>query len=294
MNYNDMDDMLKYQVNLEREKGIYYGNPNIYKDGKPLEIFPENNDKVNGLKPLFVFATTVYLCFNGKFLMLKQEKTDKVVDTLVGLGGKVKAETSGKVEVSEKADIANILSAYYQGSLDTEENMKKAAAREVMEETSTYSKDANGDYTHNIIKSGIVINPGLLNTIGTSRVRIINSDKTECWMIQNYIYNLSKKEYDFIESEVSKTNREGSLIWLSLDEALPRMSYVDQIILKNRDSYVTSTEIRDNVNNHNVVRATIEKAGKKYKSTMIDGLLVYYSDEVYNDLATQSNNIYKQ
>ena len=72
--------------------------------------------------------------------------------------------------------------------MNTEEAVKYAAAREVMEETSTYKRTENGLYTYEIEKQGILINPELLSKIGISRIRITIPDKTECWLIYNYIY----------------------------------------------------------------------------------------------------------
>ena len=44
MEYKDYDALLKYEMYIERLKSVYLGNPNVYIDGKTLEIFPENND----------------------------------------------------------------------------------------------------------------------------------------------------------------------------------------------------------------------------------------------------------
>lgn len=279
MEYNDYDIMLKYQLANARSKSTYFGSPSIYEDGKSLEIFPEDGDKVNGTTPLFVFGTVVYLRYKDKFLILDQNKDDKVVDTLVGLGGKVRPILGTVVQSGEKNDIAKIISAYQSGHLDTLEEMRLAAAREVMEETSTYKKDESGHYTHEVTSDGISINPDLLNTIGTSRIRIITPTKTECWMILNFVYELSQEEYEFIEAKVSKSNREGNLQWLSLDEAVPSMSASDGFILKNIDKKVSVSEIRDGLNNQNVMRFTFEIGPKEYTGTQINGSLVYTSDD---------------
>lgn len=284
MKYNDYDIMLKYQLSKERAESTYFGDPSIYEDGKVLEIFPEDGDKVNGKTPLFVFGTVVYLRYKDKFLILEQKKEDKVVDTLVGLGGKVRPILGSVVQSNEKNDIAKILNAYQSGQLDTFEKMRLAAAREVMEETSAYKIDENGNYTHEIISDGISINPDLLKTICTSRVRIITPTKTECWMILNFAYELNHEEYEFIEKNVSKSNREGNLQWLSLDDAIPYMSISDGFILKNLDKKVSVSEIRDGVNNQNIARFVFEIGPKKYSGTQINGSLVHASDDICYEL----------
>lgn len=288
MQYSDYDLLLKYSMAQDRSKSVYYGDSSIYVDGRELEIFPENGDKVNGKTPLFVFGTVVYLFYDNKFLMLEQKKVDKVVDTLVGLGGKLRPILGKVVQTGEKNSINRILSAYEVGQLDTEEEMKKAAAREVMEETSTYSTDCDGNYTHEIVSNGIVINPYLLNTIGISRIRIITPDKTECWMISNFFYELSKEEYNFIENYVSKSNREGILHWMTLDEILPNMSNSDRIILNNFDKQVSVSEIRDNINNQNIVKFKIEAENEKYFGTLINGEFVNISGDICYELIGES------
>lgn len=284
MQYSEYDLLLKYSLAQERLKSVYFGDSSIYADGRELEIFPENGDKVNGRTPLFVFGTVVYLFYDNKFLILEQKKEDRVVDTLVGLGGKLRPILGNVVQDAEKNNINRILNAYEVGQLDTEEEIKQAAAREVMEETSTYSIDCDGNYTHEIVSNGIEINPSLLNKIGVSRIRCIANDKTECWMILNFVYKLSKEEYDFIENYVSKSNREGILHWMTLDEALPYMSNSDRIILRNFDKQVTVSEIRDNINNQNIVRFKIGDINKKYFGTLINDVLVNASDDIYYDL----------
>lgn len=295
MEYQDYDILLKYRLSEERLKSTYFGDPSIYEDGKILEIFPENGDKVTGKNPQFVFGTVVYLHYEDKFLILDQKKEDKIVETLVGLGGKVRPMLGTVVQSNEKNDINNILTSYESGNLDTEEEIKYAAAREVMEETSTYKADQNGNYTHEIINSGLNINPKMLNTIGSSRIRITTLTKTECWMIMNFVYELSKEEYEYIENNVSKSNREGNLEWLTLDEALPHMSISDRIILKNYNKKINISEIRDNVNNQNVVRFEIEDDVNKHYGTLINEHLSYTSDDMCYELvsATKENTFKK-
>lgn len=284
MEYKDYDMLLKYHLFQERQKSTYFGEPSIYNDGKILEIFPEQGDKVNGKNPLFVFGTVVYLHYGDKFLILDQKKDDRAVDTLVGLGGKICPIIGTIVQSQEKNDIDKILKSYESGRLDTAEEVKYAAAREVMEETSTYKKDENGLYTHEIEKQGILINPKLLNKIGISRIRITLPDKTECWLIYNYIYELSKEEYDFIEQSVSKDNREGNLQWLTLDEVLPYMSNSDRIILENHDKSISVSEIRDSVNNQNITRFVFDINSHNYYGTIVNGSLIYVSDDACNQL----------
>ena len=291
MEYKDYDTLLKYEMFIERLKSVYLGNPNIYEDGKTLEIFPENQDHINKTEPLFVFGTTVYLKYGDKVLMLKQNKEDRVVDTLVGLGGKVRPVFGRIIGKSEKTDIYKILRALETGDLKTEEEMRQAAAREVWEETSTYKKDSKGIYTHEIIYPGLPINRNALRLIGPSRIRIINSSKTECWMILNYIYELSEKEFDFIEKSISKTNREGILCWYKIDDILKNMSNSDNIMLNNCDKDVEVSEIRDNVNNQNIVRFVININDKTYSGTIINGKLVYFNDEKTVEIV---NNVVKK
>lgn len=278
MEYYEYDDLYKYYLNQERLKSIYNGNPSIYEDGRQLEIVTEDIDQINHQIPKFVFGTVVYLKYQDKYLMLKQEKDNRVVDTLVGLGGKVTATINGNSESSEKAQLDRIKSAYYKGILDTEENMKIAASREVMEETSTYSKDEQGNYSHTITKPGINIHPELLEPIGISRIRIINQKQTECWLIRNYKYELTKQEFLFIESNVSKTNREGSLRWLTQEEATSNMSLTDKIILENENPEISVTEIRDNINSHNILRTSMNQNNQQIIVTTIDGNEVYNSE----------------
>lgn len=284
MEYQDYDLLLKYHLSQERLKSTYFGDSSVYLDGKVLEIFPESGDKVNGKTPLFVFGTVVYLHYTDKFLILEQKKEDKVVDTLVGLGGKVRPILGTIVQSQEKNDIDKILKSYESGQLDTAEEVKYAAAREVMEETSTYKKDENGLYTHEIEKHGISINPKLLNKIGISRIRITLPDKTECWLIYNYIYELSKEEYDFIEQNVSKDNREGTLQWLTKEEVLPHMSNSDRIILENHDKNISVSEIRDSVNNQNITRFVFDINSHDYYGTIVNGSLIYVNDDACNQL----------
>lgn len=281
MRYSDYDILLKYSLYNDRNNSIYTGDPSIYEDGRTLETMPEDTDKVNGCTPLFVVGTVVYLCYGDKVLLLKQKKPDRVVDTLVGLGGKMKLTIGDITLKEEKNDISRILRAYETGQLETFEEIKNAAAREVMEETSTYSKDENGNYTHEIIKEGLHITPSMLNTIGISRIRIIEKSKTESWLITNYIYPITDEEYSFIQNEVCNTNREGDLQWLTLDEALPRMSFSDRIILKNLGSQgVTVSEIRDNVNNNNITSFNICIKDDYHSATLINDNFVNVSDEL--------------
>ena len=283
MEYQDYDIMLKYQIDQERQKGQYHGNPTIYSDGIPLEIFPEQGDKVNGTKPLFVFGTVVYLCFGEKFLIIDQQKDNKVVDTLVGLGGKVRPLLGRMIRSEEKNEIDSIISAYQSGELATAEAIRVAAAREVLEETSTYYKNANGEYTHQITQPGISINPEKLHIIGPSRIRIIQPTKTECWMILNFSYQLSKQEFEFIKNNVSITNREGNLYWLTKEEAISHMSNADKIVLNNFDKNVDVSEIRDGINNNNIVRFTITNDDIKHIETLVNGSLVYTNDDEIKD-----------
>ena len=41
MEYQDYDLLLKYQIEQERRKSSYVGDPSIYEDGRELEIFPD-------------------------------------------------------------------------------------------------------------------------------------------------------------------------------------------------------------------------------------------------------------
>ena len=291
MEYNDLDDLLKYYLRQERNKSIYLGDSSIYEDGRILEIFPEEEDKINGIEPIFVFGTVVYLYYKDKFLLLKQTKENRVVDTLVGLGGKVKSVINQILESEEKSNIRKILNSYQSSDLETEEDMKVAAAREVMEETSSYEKDKDGNYTHNIIKEGIRISSKRLLPIGISRIRIINSNKTECWLIYNYGYELSEKEFNFIEEKVDKENREGILKWMSLDEVLPNMSYSDRLVISNISNEVTVSEIRDNINNKNIVRFLIESIDNTYIGTLVNGSLIYKNCEESREVVNKIKGI---
>lgn len=257
MEFSDFDMMLKYQILQAEEERSYKCNPQKYSDGLPLDIFPMN-DLVNNTTPIFVFGTVVYLTYGGNVLMLRPMKADRVVDTLTGLGGKVKANLNGNVLADEKTDIRDVLSSYIYGSLDTDETLRKAAAREVMEETGAYALDENGNFTHEITKEGIKINPSQLKDIGVSRIRITGKSKTESWLVQNFAYELSYEEYLFIEDNVAKENREGILKWYSKDEVYPYMSYADQMIFRLQDGQSVVSELRDMVNGHNVLRTMIK------------------------------------
>ena len=253
MNPNDYDFMLSYMINKNREDSTYLGDTNIYLDARPLDIFP-SIDRVNNRTPLFVLGTVVYLQYQDKILALKQQKKDRVTDTLVGLGGKIATTIKG-IPQDEKVPFNKILREYNESGLKTIEDVKKAACREVMEETSTYARNFNtNDYTHEITKQGLVITPERLQSIGDSRIRIINPDKTESWLIKNFIYNLNQEEYEFIEKEVSKYNREGFLSWYSMEELLPKMTLADKLILQANSQNSKVSEIRDNVNKTSVTR----------------------------------------
>lgn len=257
MEFSDLDIMLKYKIRLLELEQSYDGDTKKYCNGKSLDIFP-SYDLVNKSNPLFVFGTVVYLMYGDNVLMLKPMKDNRVVDSLTGLGGKVRAVLNGKVLSDEKAGIIKILDSYAYGSVDTEESLKNAASREVMEETGTYSLDDNGNFTHDMIREGIRINPLSLQNIGVSRIRMISDKKTECWLIQNYSYSLSDEEYLFIEENIAKENREGLLKWYSIDEVYPFMTLSDQAILRMRDKNSVVSEIRDSVNDNNVFRILIK------------------------------------
>ena len=280
MEYNDYDLLLKYNLFLERQKSTYLGDPSLYNDGRTLETFPELGDKVNGKEPLFVFGTVVYLHYKDKFLILKQNKDDRIVDTLVGLGGKVRPIIGHTIQNYEKNKIEKIHLAYQSGELGVAEDIRLAAAREVAEETSTYKKDANGHYTHEIEQAGLYIDPKQLNEIGISRIRIIQSQKTECWLIYNFMYELSNLQYNFILESVSKENREGTLEWMTLEELLPYMSNADRIILENHEKKISVSEIRDCVNGHNITRVSF---GNDFIETYINNQIIYSS----------SNNVFR-
>lgn len=273
MEFSNLDMMLKYQILQNEAERSYKGIPQKYIDGRSLDIFPEK-DLVNNCNPLFVFGTVVYLVYGENVLMLKPMKENRVVDTLTGLGGKVKALVNGKALNEEKADINRILSGYVFRSLDTAEKLRIAAAREVMEETGTYSRDEKGSFTHSMTKEGIKINPVQLKDIGVSRIRITGKSKTESWLVQNYAYELSYEEYLFIEENVAKENREGILKWYSKDEVYPYMSYADQMVLRLYDGSSVISEIRDMINEQNIFR-TLVKGDEPEVITYINGEKVY-------------------
>lgn len=261
MNYNEYDLLMQYQISQKRAQYKYNGDTEIYQDTTiPIEIFPEI-DSINNQVPAFVFATVVYLYYPkiDKYLVLKQTKENRVVNNYVGLGGKVKAMRNNSIMQNEKASISAILAAYNDGELNTEEDMKLAATREVLEETSTYSKDENGNYTHEIIKLGLYVNPNRLINIGNSRIRIIKPNNTESWMILNYRCDLSDMDYTFLETEVAKENREGKLEWLSLEQLVAKQTFADQTIMLEQDKNTTVYEIRDLVNKKNILRIKTEK-----------------------------------
>lgn len=289
MEFSDLDIMLKYRIRQLELEQSYDGNPKKYCTGKSLDIFP-SHDLVNKSNPLFVFGTVVYLMYGENVLMLKPMKDNRVVDSLTGLGGKVKAVLNGRTLSDEKADISKILAGYVFGSLDTDESLKNAASREVMEETGTYSLDDSGNFTHDMVKEGIKINPLLLQNIGVSRIRMISDKKTECWLIQNYSYSLSDEEYLFIEENIAKENREGLLKWYSLDEVYPFMTLSDQAILRMKDRNTVVSEIRDSVNDNNVFRVLI-KGESPEVLTLINREKVYSDskklDELCNSLLSE-------
>ena len=103
-------------------------------------------------------------------------------------------------------------------------------------------------------------------------------------MIYNYIYELSKEEYDFIEQSVSKDNREGTLQWLTKEEVLPHMSNSDRIILENHDKNISVSEIRDSVNNQNITRFVFDINSHDYYGTIVNGSLIYVNDDACNQL----------
>lgn len=271
MEYQDYDLLLKYQIEQERRKSSYVGDPSIYEDGGELEIFPDGKDRVNGQNPKFVFATVVYLKYQDQVLLLQQQKEDRVVNTLVGLGGKVRPMIGNVSLASEKNDLEEILTSYRRGTLDADERFKIAASREVMEETCTYAVDEKKQYTHEITKEGIHIDPNRLELIGPSRVRIIKKDKTECWMILNYRYDLTEAEYRWIEENVKKENREGSLQWMTVEKAASEMSPTDQIVLENNTKDVSVSEIRDECNGQNVIHYQIQDMWNATEETKING-----------------------
>jgi len=272
MNFNDYDILLQYVIRQKRLESSYDGNPDIYTDGKPLEIFPSGSDLVNNKMPKFAIGTVTYLIFNDKVLMLNQNKEDKVVDTLVGLGGKV-APKIESLPQSEKEDLDKIITAYNYGTLDTSEDIKICAKREVMEETSTYLKDNDGNYINKTLKNGLIINSNNLKDIGISKVRIITDKKTESWLIQNYSYELSDEEFEFIETSVAKENREGSLLWLSKEDAVEKMSFADRLIFENANKNTRVSEIRDKVNNHVITRESDISNNEKI-NLYIDGNVI--------------------
>jgi len=272
MNFNDYDILLQYVIRQKRLESSYDGNPDIYTDGKPLEIFRSGSDLVNNKMPKFAIGTVTYLIFNDKVLMLNQNKEDKVVDTLVGLGGKV-APKIESLPQSEKEDLDKIITAYNYGTLDTSEDIKICAKREVMEETSTYLKDNDGNYINKTLKNGLIINSNNLKDIGISKVRIITDKKTESWLIQNYSYELSDEEFEFIETSVAKENREGSLLWLSKEDAVEKMSFADRLIFENANKNTRVSEIRDKVNNHVITRESDISNNEKI-NLYIDGNVI--------------------
>lgn len=259
----EYDLLYKYHLRSKlNEQNQYAGNglENVSVSA-PLSLFLEIEPTTN-IPQNFVFATTIYLKdpVSGKVLFLKQNKKDRVVDEFVGLGGKARSIFNGTNLKGEKIPTSEALNRSMDFSLEPE-NLLAVACKEVMEETATYEKDEEGNYTSNITIKGLTPNPTRMQNIGLSKIRLILQNKAEAWMIYHYIYELSLEELEFLKN-ISYENREGILEWRDIDDTISMMSPADQIIIRNKNDNITVSEIRDKVNNFSAVRTKLSLPDK--------------------------------
>ena len=284
----ELDLMYAYHLRTtQMEKNQYLGGKLQNVDIKSsLPIFLDF-DPVNQQAQQFVFATVVYLIhpFTGDILFLKQTKNDRVVDELVGLGGKARPITYDFLKQVEKIPSTMALNAALNYQLSSEE-LVQVACREVMEETSTYAKDLNGNYTHEIVRKGLVVDARRMVEIGLSKVRLILPSKAEAWMISHYAYVLNNEELLFLET-IAYQNREGMLEWKSKNEALPFMSCSDRVILKNMNSNVTVSEIRDKVNGSCIVKTKLGLEDKIVHLLSLNGFVPMEYEGVVEKVGTE-------
>lgn len=254
----EYDMLYKYHLmNLMNTKNQYNGRnlENVDID-EPLSLFMDR-EPVTGIDQQFVFAVTIYLVhpITGEVLFLRQTKQERVVDEYVGLGGKARSIFDGRILKGEKILTTEALRKSIDFQLKPED-LLAVACKEVMEETSTYEKDKDGNYTSKIVIPGLMPNSLRMQDIGTSKIRLILPQKAEVWIIRNYLYPLTLEEVEFLKN-ISYENREGILEWRSVEETLPSMSLADQIILKNKNSNITVSEIRDKLQDFSVVRTKL-------------------------------------
>lgn len=228
----------------------------------PLSLFLDIEPTTN-IPQQFVFAVTVYLVnpITGEVLFLKQTKDSRVVDEYVGVGGKARSIFDGDILKGEKILTTDALNKSIDFKLSSED-LVSVACREVMEETSTYEKDNDGNYTSNIIVPGLITDPKKMEDIGLSKIRLILPNKAEAWMIYNYMYELSLEELEFLKS-ISYENREGVLEWRSIQDTIPFMSLADQIVLNNKNPRIVVSEIRDSINSHSYIKSNLELPDKR-------------------------------
>ena len=260
----EYDIIYKYYLrNSLNQKNIYNGEKLENVDvSAPLSLFLETEPTTN-IPQHFVFAVTVYLLnhLTGEILFLKQTKNNRVVDEYVGVGGKARSIFDGDILKGEKILTTDALNKSIDFKLSSED-LVSVACREVMEETATYKKDVNGNYTSEIIVPGLITDSSRMEDIGLSKIRLILPNKAEAWMIYNFMYELSLDELEFLKS-ISYENREGVLEWRNVRETIPFMSLADQIILNNKNPRVVVSEIRDNINNHSYVKGNLELPDKR-------------------------------
>ena len=205
---------------------------------KNLKIFEEEVDRL-GREQLFASAVSVYLHKDGKTLVMRQTKNNRVVgDNYVGIGGKDLLNTYWGKSVGEKVLTSTVISSIQANRFGSENIPEELAIKEVFEETNLLLKEER------------------LKPIGCSQIKLLNEKSNEAWQIFYFTYELDGSEGELIKMYCD----EGVFEWVDDKELFDKqMLPADRAILENKNpnpNFIAEA-IYDEFNNIHQLRAVI-------------------------------------
>ncbi len=202
---------------------------------RSLRIFEYGLDEF-GRPQLFASATSVFLHKEGKTLLMRQTKDNRVMgDNYVGIGGKDLLNTYLDERMGEKIPTEVVISSMYAGKFGSENTPEELAIKEVGEET----------------ENAILLKEEKLKPIGCSEIKLFNEKSNEWWQIFYFTYEL-----DGSEGELEKMYcNEGLFEWVNDEELFnKKMLPADKVILQNKNPDLLVEAIYDDLGNNHQLR----------------------------------------
>lgn len=217
---------------------------------KNLKIQDSGVDRL-GRRQLFASATTVFFHKDGKTLLMRQTKDNRVVgDNYVGIGGKDFLNTYYGESVGEKIPTEVVISSIYAGKFGSEKTPEELAIKEVSEETN----------------NAFLLNKEKLKPIGCSEIKLFNEKSNEWWQVFYFTYELEDSEGELIEMSCN----EGVFEWVDDNDLFKKkMLAADKVILQSKNPDLLVEAIYDDLNNNHQLRIESPDSDKKEKKCIL-------------------------